>query len=56
MSAVTLGGTRFAFVDALASHGHFFEVYQRSDRLFAFYDRVRTASIGWDGADPVRHL
>jgi hypothetical protein len=56
MSAVTLGGTRFAFVDGLASHGHFFEVYQRSDRLLAFYGRVRTASLEWDGVDPVRHL
>lgn len=56
MSAATAGGTRFAFVDAVASHGHYFELYQRSDRLFAFYDRVRTASVEWDGAEPVRHL
>jgi len=46
--------TRFHFIDAVATLGHMIELYQRSDRLSAFYDRVRSASLGWDGSDPVR--
>ena len=56
MSAATASGTRFVFVDAVASHGHYFELYQRSERLTAFYDLVRDASLNWDGIDPVRYL
>ena len=46
--------TRFHFVDAVATLGHMIELYQRSDRLDAFYDKVRSAALGWDGSDPVR--
>jgi hypothetical protein len=56
MSAATASGTRFVFVDAVASHGHYFELYQRSERLAAFYDLVRNASLNWDGNNPVRDL
>ena len=56
MSAATASGTRFVFVDAVASHGHYFELYQRSERLAAFYDLVRNASLNWDGNNPVRYL
>jgi catechol 2,3-dioxygenase-like lactoylglutathione lyase family enzyme len=48
--------TRFHFLDAVATLGHMIELYERSDRLAAFYAMVRDASIGWDGADPVRSL
>jgi len=34
--------------------GHPIEVLQRSDELLAFYAMVREASLGWDGADPLR--
>ena len=56
MSAATASGTRFVFVDAVASHGHYFELYQRSEHLTAFYDLVRDASLHWDGNNPVRDL
>jgi hypothetical protein len=50
------GDTTFVFVDALASRGHFLELYEASDRLRGFYAMVQQASLGWDGADPVRPL
>lgn len=56
MSARTVGGLEFHFVDALATHGHFFELYPRTERLLAFYTMVADAASGWDGTDPVRLL
>jgi len=54
MSARTTGGSAFHFVDALATHGHFFELYLPTDRLLRFYADVASAAHGWDGSDPVR--
>jgi predicted enzyme related to lactoylglutathione lyase len=54
MSARTAGGTVFHFVDALATHGHFFELYQRTDRLLGFYAMVADAARDWNGREPVR--
>ncbi|HEX4010994.1 MAG TPA: VOC family protein [Solirubrobacteraceae bacterium] len=34
--------------------GHPIEVLQRRDELEGFYAMVRDASLGWDGADPLR--
>jgi catechol 2,3-dioxygenase-like lactoylglutathione lyase family enzyme len=48
--------TRFHFLDAVPTLGHMIELYERSDRLAAFYAMVLEASIGWDGTDPVRPL
>ncbi len=56
MSATTRGGVRFHFVDAIASHGHLFELYEPTDHLRGFYAMVADAAAGWDGRDPVRHL
>lgn len=56
MSARTIGGLEFHFVDALATHGHFFELYRPTDRLRGFYDMVAASAVGWDGRDPVRML
>jgi catechol 2,3-dioxygenase-like lactoylglutathione lyase family enzyme len=50
------GGVRFRFHDALASHGHLFEIYPRDEHLVRFYATVAAASRGWDGTDPVRML
>jgi Glyoxalase/Bleomycin resistance protein/Dioxygenase superfamily len=36
--------------------GHPIEVLQRRDELLGFYAMVREASVGWDGADPLRIL
>ena len=54
--AETLTGTEFAFIDTVAAMGHMVEIYERSPTLEGFYDMVRQASDGWDGADPVRRL
>lgn len=56
MTARTVGGTTFHFVDLVASHGHFVELYERSARLERFYGMVAAAADGWDGRDPVRPL
>ena len=54
MSASTAGGLRFLFVDAVASYGHFLELYELTPRLAEFYASVARAAVGWDGSDPVR--
>ena len=54
--AETLTGTEFAFIDTVAAMGHMVEIYERSPTLEGFYDMVRQAAEGWDGADPVRRL
>jgi hypothetical protein len=54
--AETATGMPFAFHDALDERGHLIEIYERTAPLARFYDMVRIASVGWDGADPVRHL
>ncbi len=46
--------TRFAFVDDVAASGHYWELYEPSDRLVGFYEMVRDAHRRWDGAEPVR--
>jgi catechol 2,3-dioxygenase-like lactoylglutathione lyase family enzyme len=54
MSATAGGGVRFHFVDAVASHGHMFELYEPSEHLRTFYAMVADAASGWDGSEPVR--
>lgn len=56
MQAVAGGGTQFAFVDANASHGHYFEIYQRSAGILEFYEMVERAALGWRGEQPLREL
>ena len=54
MSARTTTGMPFHFVDAVATHGHLFELYAPSPRMVEFYAMVAGAARGWDGTDPVR--
>jgi hypothetical protein len=51
------GRTVFVFLDAVGTHGHYWELYQASDGLVGFYELVRSTHMGWDGVtDPVRIL
>lgn len=52
----TVGGVRYAFIDAAASLGHMIELYEPSKPLVGFYDMVAKAARGWDGSDPLREL
>jgi hypothetical protein len=54
--AETTTGMPFAFHDGGVERGHLIEIYERTAPLARFYEMVRTASVGWNGADPVRHL
>ena len=54
MSAQARGTTRFHFIDAVSQMGHFLELYEPSSALQSFYQKVRDASIDWDGSDPIR--
>jgi hypothetical protein len=56
MTAATTNGTRFAFVDANASLGHYLELYADAPGLRAFYAMVRKAASDWNGRDAVRSL
>ncbi len=52
--AETAAGSAFVFHDATATLGHMVELYEGTERLRGFYERVAAASRGWDGTDPVR--
>jgi hypothetical protein len=54
--AETTTGMPFAFHDGGVERGHLIEIYERTAPLARFYEMVRTASLDWSGADPVRHL
>lgn len=54
MSSTTPSGLQFAFHDARTTLGHFIEIYEPADSVQRLYRRVREASIGWNGNDPVR--
>ena len=48
------GENRFQFFDAISEMGHFLEIYEPIESLKNLYERVRIASINWDGSDPLR--
>lgn len=54
--AETATGTAYAFIDAVARHGHMIELYEPSPSLTGFYAMVADAARGWDGGEPVRSL
>lgn len=56
LAAHTPTGMPFAFHDARTTHGHFIEIYERTERLARFYGMVRQAAEGWSGAEPIRRL
>lgn len=47
---------RFMFVDLGPDVGHLVELHEDTPHLVELYARVREASIGWDGSDPIREL
>jgi len=53
--AATATGQCFAFVRA-PELGHLVEMYEPSERLVGFYQRVAEAARGWNGDEPVRLL
>jgi hypothetical protein len=54
--AVVKSGIPFAMMDFVASHGHFVELYEPTEGLLGFYDLVKSASLNWDGKEPIRSV
>jgi hypothetical protein len=54
MRAATTNRTRFAYVDAIQSMGHYVELYQDDPSIRAFYRFIERAAAGWNGARPLR--
>ena len=52
----TASGVRFVMIDTVATFGHMVELYEANEMLSKFYAFVKRASVGWDGAEPVRPL
>ena len=50
------GATTFVFVDDVARHGHYWELYESNPGLVGFYDMVREAHVSWDGSRVVREI
>lgn len=44
------------FLDAIATHGHFIELYEPAPPLAALYEMVAKAAEDFDGSDPVRTI
>ena len=49
-----ISGTSLVYFDTVEATGHFTELWERSEAFIDFINFVRTASVGWDGSDPVR--
>lgn len=49
-------GTPFTYNDSRATLGMMVELIQRAPDIDAIFEMVRSASIGWDGRDPLRTL
>jgi hypothetical protein len=43
-------------VDARRDCGHFIELFAPSPQSLQVYDAFKSASIGWDGSDPIRTI
>ena len=54
--AEMLDGFEFIMFDARASHGHFIELYEGTDRLVGFYDMIAQASVHFKGEDVLRNI
>ena len=52
----TPSGTRIVMLDTLSRLGHFLELYERTEEIGDFYDRIKYASVGFDGVGLVRPI
>ena len=52
----TTTGIRFAYVNTDEHAGGMLELIERGPAIEAFFGMVRQASVGWDGAKPLRRL
>ena len=43
-------------VDARRDCGHFIELFMPSPQILQINDAIKSASIGWDGSDPIRTI
>lgn len=56
LKARMMDGFTFVMMDAAERYGHMIELYEGTATLTGFYDMVRRASVGFDGADPIRTI
>jgi len=47
-------GIEVYMVDTRALYGHMIELFEPSEMVESFYAMVKSAAVGFDGADPVR--
>ena len=52
----TAGGMRFAYVDTDAQPGGMIELIETGPAVEAFFAKVRSAAVRWDGSRPLRRL
>lgn len=48
-----MSGTRYVYLDTQFHQGTLFELAAPSDQSKRFFKRVKEASIGWDGSNPI---
>lgn len=49
-------GIEVFMVDTIRSYGHMLELYEPSETILSVYEFIRTASVDFDGNDPVRSI
>ena len=52
----SIAGGSILYADTGGGPGSIYEVLEAEPPIYAMFDRVRQASIGWDGSDPIRRL
>jgi Glyoxalase/Bleomycin resistance protein/Dioxygenase superfamily len=51
-----MGGMRIAWYDTRPLLGCMAEIYEESQLMRRFYQRIADAAVGWDGSEPLRPL
>jgi len=52
----TAGGLRFAYVSTDRHPGGMIELIESNPGMQRFFAKMRNASVGWDGKDPIRRV
>jgi hypothetical protein len=47
---------RFAYVDTDRHAGGMIELVENGPAVQAFFEKIRAATVGWDGSRPLRRL
>lgn len=56
LHGILTNGIELVMIDTISRYGHMLELYTQSETIMAVYDFIKSASVGFDGTDPVRTI